>query len=58
MNLKNGQYYYGPHRSMWGIWQYNDYGNGFSDGTFVKDCITKDEARKEVYRLNGWKLKE
>lgn len=58
MKYKDGQYFYGPHRSQWGIWQYHDtkvseqisYGNG----TFIKDLPTKEEARREVYKLNGW----
>ena len=54
MNVKDGQYYYAPHRRQWGIWQYHDLGNGNASGTFIKDCPTKEEARKEVYRLNGW----
>lgn len=52
---KDGQYYYAPHRRQWGIWQYHDLGNGNASGTFIKDCPTKEDARKEVYRLNGWK---
>lgn len=39
---------------MWGIWQHHDHGNGFASGTFVNDYPTKEEARREVYRLNGW----
>lgn len=54
---KDGQYYYAPHRRMWGVWQYHDNGNGHGSGTFYKDYPTKDEARKEVFRLNGWKEK-
>lgn len=54
MNLKDGQYYYEPHRRQWGVWQYHDHGNGYGSGTFVKDCPTKEEARAEVYRLNKW----
>lgn len=54
MNVKDGQYYYAPHRRMWGVWQYHDYGNGNGSGTFYNDYPTKEEARKEVSRLNGW----
>ena len=62
---KDGQYYYAPHRRQWGIWQYHSWknfdgsGNVIEMGTgkFIKDCPTKEEARKEVYRLNGWKQK-
>ena len=51
---KDGQYYYAPHRSMWGIWQHHIIGDGMSEGTFIKDCKTKKEAADEVGRLNGW----
>ena len=58
MNVKDGQYFYAPHRRSWGIWQYHE--KKISDqvsvgsGTFIKDLPTREEARKEVYRLNGW----
>lgn len=54
MVTKDGQYYYAPHRRMWGVWQYHDHGNGCGSGTFYNDYPTKEDARKEVYRLNGW----
>lgn len=54
MATKDGQYYYAPHRIMWGVWQHHDLGNGSGYGTFYNDYPTKEEARKEVYRLNGW----
>lgn len=56
--MRNGQYYYAPHRRSWGIWQNKELGGGASTGTFIKDCPTKEEAAKEVYRLNGWKPKK
>lgn len=55
--MRQGQYYYRPHRSMWGIWQNQNLGGGVSTGTFIKDLPTKEEAEKEVYRLNDWKPK-
>lgn len=55
MKTKDGQYYYAPHRMLWGIWQWHDDGNGCGSGTFIKDLPTKEDARKEVYRLNCWK---
>lgn len=54
MNLKDGKYYYAPHRRSWGIWKHHVHSNGICTGDFIKDCPTKEEARKEVYRLNGW----
>lgn len=56
--MKDGQYYYAPHRSSFGIWQHHELGGGFSAGTFIRDCSTREEARREVYRLNGWSIKE
>lgn len=53
----NGQYYYAPHRRKWGVWLHiggNEEG-GF--GKFIEDFPTKEEARREVYRRNGWRLK-
>lgn len=52
--LKDGQYYYAPHRRRWGVWQHHEQVDGVSTGIFIKDFPTKDEARDEVYRLNGW----
>jgi len=56
MVYKDGQYYYAPHRRSFGIWLHHEEGNGYSSGEFIKDCLTREEARAEVYRLNGWKL--
>ena len=56
---REGEYYYAPHRNLWGIWQWHNFEiakGGYGD--FVKNCATKKEAREEVYRLNGWSIKE
>ena len=54
---KEGEYYYHPHRSLWGIWRWHSLGAaGSGRGEFVKDCMTQEEARREVYKLNGWRL--
>ena len=52
---KEGEYYYAPHRSWWGIWQWHSFevASG-GHGEFIKDCRTKEEARREVYKLNKW----
>ncbi len=42
-----GKYYYLPRFTWWNV--YNE------SGTKVSEFRTKEEARKEVYRLNGWK---
>lgn len=54
MRLKEGQYYYAPRRKRWGVWQHHIQNNGISTGIFINDFPTKEEARNEVYRLNGW----
>lgn len=54
--VKNGEYYYAPHRSSWGVWRW--FWNGeFGHGEFFKDYDTREEARKAVYELNGWSYK-
>lgn len=58
MQVKDGQYYYAHHRSQWGIWQNKELSDGYGTGTFIKDCPTKEEAKREVYRLNNWKCEK
>ena len=55
---KNGEYYYSPKGRRWGIWRWKtvEFAKG-GFGEFVKDVFTKEEARAEVYRLNGWQKK-
>ena len=56
--MKEGQYYYGRHRSQWGVWVVSKvHSNGMREGDFVRDYPTRDEAVLEVYRRNGWKLR-
>lgn len=54
MELSEGQYYYSPHRSLWGIWRVGKEINGLRTNKFVADCSTKEEAEERVYKLNGW----
>lgn len=51
------RYEYKPHGRRWAIYliTYTDKGGS---GTKVDEKPTKEEARVEVYRLNGWKLKD
>lgn len=57
MNTR-GEYFYARHHNMWGIWRRdNVQGGGVESGTFIADKTTKEEAAREVYRLNGWKYK-
>ena len=55
-NIKVGQYFYARHRSSFGVWVY-DYVNdetGSASGDFVADFQTREEARKYVWKMNGW----
>lgn len=51
---KVGQYKFGRHRNMWGIWQYDVVTENTASANFIKDVATYEEAVREVYRLNGW----
>lgn len=54
MAKKVGTYYFGRHRSSWGIWVIAYNNNGITMGDFVKDVMSYEDAVKETYRLNGW----
>lgn len=53
------RYRYAPHRRHWGVWVYYTYSDGTEGmgGNFVKTCITKREAERFCYCMNGWKKK-
>ena len=55
--FKQGQYYYRLHRSLWAVFQAGEYIRGTRIDTLVKTFDTKEEAEREVYIHNGWKLK-
>lgn len=52
--MRNGQYYYRPHRTRWGVWK-NTVSGEVTVGTFIRDFDTKEEARQFVFANNGWK---
>lgn len=54
VNVKDGQYYYAPHRSLWGVWKAGETVNNARTDDFVKDFLTKEKAREFVYRMNNW----
>jgi len=58
--MKEGQYYYRPHRSSWGVWKTGrtDEVNGARMDEFVDDFPTQEEASAFVYKKNGWKKPE
>lgn len=51
---KHGQYYYTPHRNMWGVWKKGRMVNGAQMDDFIMDFPTKIQAEKFVYKANGW----
>ena len=54
MKAQVGQYTFGRHRSLWGIWQWDSVTETGSSAIFIKDVCSYEEAVREVYRLNGW----
>ena len=56
IQAKVGQYFYGRHRSSFGVWVYDQVNNetGFASGQFVCDFRTREEARRFVWEKNGW----
>lgn len=51
--MNKPKYYYSIRFSRFNIYQRD--ANGW--GTKIVDRATEEEARKEVYRLNGWEYK-
>ena len=49
-----GTYYYGRHRSMWGIWMVESISNGVAMSAFIKDVRSYEDAVRTTYALNGW----
>lgn len=49
-----GTYYFGRHRSMWGIWMVESITNGVTMAAFIKDVFTYEDAVRTTYALNGW----
>ena len=54
MTRSVGQYYFGRHRSNWGIYIVTSISNDVTMSAFIKDVFTYEDAVKETYRLNGW----
>lgn len=53
-NLPEEYYEYRPHGRNWVVYRIRRDATG-STGTKIGEFLTKEEARREVYRLNGWK---
>ena len=55
---KEGEYYYAPHRSMWGVWKAGNVGKGGSRlDMFITDFSTQIQAQNFVAKMNGWAKK-
>ena len=51
----NVRYIYRPRLSLWAVYKVTRLSTGREDETKIASFGTKEEARREVYRLNGWK---
>ena len=55
MNVKDGEYYFAPHRRSWGVWKAGKTNaNGTRMDEFITDFSTKIQARNFAYKCNGW----
>lgn len=54
MSAQVGQYTFGRHRNLWGIWRNTQVNENGRSAEFVKDVSTYEDVVREVYRLNGW----
>jgi hypothetical protein len=56
VEVKDGEYYYAPHRRSWGVWKAGkrDPKSGVRFDDFIMDFSTKIQARNFVYTANGW----
>jgi len=52
MKLRPGQYYYAPHRNMWGVWKAGEIKNGVQMDDFISDFATKIQAERFVKKMN------
>ena len=53
--MKEGQYYYAPHRSSFGVWKVGRTVNGMRQDEFISDFSTRVQAQSFVRKMNGWK---
>lgn len=45
-----------PRGSRWAVYEWEN--KEHTRAKYITDYPTRDEAKTEVYRLNGWKLKK
>lgn len=51
---KVGQFFYGCHRSRYGVWVWDHVWQNGASGKFICDFNTREEARRYVWIQNGW----
>jgi hypothetical protein len=56
-SLPEEYYEYRPHGRNWVVYRIRRDATG-STGTKIGEFLTKEEARRKVYQLNGWDYKE
>ena len=54
MKAQVGNFYYGRHHNIYGVWQYEVVNEAGSSARFVKDFIFREDARAFVWRMNDW----
>ena len=52
--FKVGQYHYGRHRSMFGVWVCDYVSKSSASSSFIGDFRSREEARAYVWKMNGW----
>ena len=52
--FKAGQYHYGRHRGMFGVWVCDYVTKSSTSSSFVADFQTREDARNYVWKMNGW----
>ena len=51
---KVGQFFYGRHRSSFGVWVWEYVSETSASGQFIRDFQSREEARAYVWKMNGW----
>ena len=51
---KEGEYYYTPKGRWFSVYQNHLFKDGGGYGDLIKDYLSRDDAKKMVYELNGW----
>ena len=51
---KEREYYYSPKGRWFSVYQNHLFKDGGGYGDLIKDYLSRDDAKKMVYELNGW----